>query len=182
MSIELVQSIKTELEEQGEDLSGPCGAFKITQRVAWAKRFEGYGLLGGKSPGQNGCTVGDERYSVDWILKPDGHGVDCLMNAGGNPENPSEPANVPTWNEGTADPSLYRPAIDPGDSPEPPDPPDPEPPNPPDDDVEVRLAALEETTRNHSAAIVDLHRRVSILEEHVHRIGFPETSTPKKKK
>jgi hypothetical protein len=106
MSRELVQRIKDELVARNVPLSGPCGAFEITKRVAWALRGEGYGLLGGKTLAQNGCTVGSERYSVDWILKPTGMGRDVLRDAGG--------ANEPQWNnEEQADPAHWRPPIDP---------------------------------------------------------------------
>lgn len=121
MSIEVVKAVKASLEAQGVDLSGNCGAFQITQRVAWILRGDGYGLLGGKNPAQNGCATHGDKFAIDWILKADGHGVDILGDAGG--------ANNPQWSEDEADPAFYRPAFDPGDAPVPPDPPDP--PDPP---------------------------------------------------
>lgn len=104
---DVVRFVRSQLLVQGVDMSGPCGAFEITKRVAWELRGEGYGLLGGKSAGQNGCTVGTERYSVDWVLKADGHGADILTDAGG--------ANGTMWSPDEADPKFYRPAFDPGD-------------------------------------------------------------------
>jgi hypothetical protein len=65
-------------------------AFQITGRVAWILRNEGWGLLGGKSASQNGCTVGGERYAIDFLVqKPSGQGVDMLVNA--------ENQNTPAW-------------------------------------------------------------------------------------
>lgn len=128
MSKELVESIKADLVANGVNLSGPCGAFEIVKRVAWALRHEGYGLYGGKNPAQNGCTVGNDRYSVDWILLPNGQGRDILGDAGGE--------NNPQWGHLEQDnPGAWRPAIDPGDVPVPdPQPaPDPEPVPPPVD-------------------------------------------------
>lgn len=126
MSEELVRKVKQDLEDAGVDLSGPCGAFEITQRVAWEMRGEGYGLLGGKTPAQNGCSHEGERYAVDWILKADGQGVDILGDAGG--------ANNPQWAEEEADPSFYRPAFEPAEIPETPEEPPVEPPDGSEDD------------------------------------------------
>lgn len=86
MSVELVAQIKADLVARGEDLSGPCGAFKITKRVAWALRREGYFLL--KKPSGNNC----EGYSVDYIVHESGQGYDILSDAGG--------ANTPGFTPG----------------------------------------------------------------------------------
>lgn len=168
MSVELVRQVKKELEDKGVDLSGPCGSFEIVKRVAWRLRDQGYGLLGGKNPAQNGCTVNGERYSVDWILKATGMGRDILRDAGG--------ANEPHWgHEELADPALYRPAIDPGDVPAP-GPIEPNPGTPPPYDPAPLIAR-----------IVALESRVSALENppqpvvpyHTHTLGFWNTSGPK---
>lgn len=160
MSQALVAQIKAELEARGVDLSGPCGAFQIVKRVAWALRHDGYGLLGGKNPAQNGCTVNGERYSVDWILKPNGIGRDILGDAGN--------ANSPQWgHEEHADPSLYRPAIDPGDAIVPPvhtPPVLPTHPAPMPDTPPVSLTPLLER-------IAELEQRVQEL------FGFGDTTT-----
>jgi hypothetical protein len=105
---DVVALVKSELMAKGEELSGACGAFKIVIRVAWRLRHEGYGLLGGKTPGQNGCAINGDKYAADWLLKADGHGVDVLGDAGGQ--------NAPTWREEEAEARFYRPAFDPGDS------------------------------------------------------------------
>lgn len=102
-----VALVRSSLILKGVDLSGPCGAFEITKRVAWMLRGEGYGLLGGKSPAQNGCAANGDKYAIDWLLKADGTGVDILGDAGGQ--------NAPTWNPDEASPAFFRLAFDPGD-------------------------------------------------------------------
>jgi len=108
---DLVIRIKNTLQAQGVDLSGACGAFQITKRVAWELRGEGYGLLGGKTPGQSGCSEHGDRYASDWVLRPNGQGADILSDAGGG--------NGPQWGTDSAEAGFYRPAFDPGDSPVP---------------------------------------------------------------
>jgi len=119
---DLVATIKAQLDAQHVDLSGPCGAFAITKRVAWALRSEGAGLL--DKPGGNQC----DGYATDIVMYPDGRLVDILGDGGG--------ANTPGWTvTGEIRPtSQYRPAIDPGDVVDPPAPPDnpPKPPESPD--------------------------------------------------
>jgi hypothetical protein len=100
---DVVRAVIARLQDQGVNTSGPCGAFQITKRVAWELRGEGYGLLGGKSPAQNGCAESGDKFAVDWLLKADGHGVDILRDAGG--------ANTPTWGEEEAEARFYRPAF-----------------------------------------------------------------------
>lgn len=157
MSQQLVETVKAQLIAQGADLSGPCGALKIVQRVAWVLSGSGAGLLH-KRPEQNGCNVGSERYAVDIVMYPDGRAIDILADAGG--------ANGPLWNAiEPIDPSLWRPAIDPGDTPMPgPDPipdPEPEPPAPIPPPVDLgpllaRLDALEYLTQQHSLRIEEV--------------------------
>ena len=87
---DVVRAVKADLVARGVNILGPCGAFQITGRVAWILRNEGWGLLGGKSAAQNGCTVGGERYAIDFLVqKPSGQGVDMLVNAGNQ--------NTPAW-------------------------------------------------------------------------------------
>lgn len=103
MSVDLVQQTKDALLARGEDLSGPCGAFKITKRVAWALRSQGYCLL--SKPSGNNC----EGYSVDYVVHVSGQGYDILGDAGG--------ANTPGWNPGdTFTSDRLAPPIDPGDT------------------------------------------------------------------
>ena len=107
----VVREIKADLIARGVNLSGPCGAFQITKRVAWRLREQGYGLLGGKSSAQNGCATNGDKYAIDWLLKASGEGVDILSDAGGD--------NGVIWAEEEAEARLYRPAFDPGDTPTP---------------------------------------------------------------
>jgi hypothetical protein len=98
---DVVAAVKAALVARGVDLSGPCGAFEITGRVAYVLRGEGWGLVA-KSPAQNGCSVpGHERYAVDAVMKPDGTTIDLLVNA----ETENRPAWQPT---GAAATSSWR--------------------------------------------------------------------------
>ncbi len=98
--IETVIQVKNDLIAKKIDLSGPCGAFAITSRVAWLLRNEGAGLLE-KSSGNN-CN----GYATDIICYPDGHIFDILSDSGGS--------NEPTWNDaGIVSAIRYRIAFDP---------------------------------------------------------------------
>ena len=77
-----VHAVKAQLVANGVALSGPCGAFQITKRVAWLLRAEGYGLL---AKGGNNC----EGYSPDVVILPSGIHYDILIN--------SETQNIPAW-------------------------------------------------------------------------------------
>jgi hypothetical protein len=99
---DVVSRIKAELQSRGVDLNGPCGAFQITKRVAWALRAEGAGLL--SKPGGNNC----DGFAVDIVMYADGAAFDVLSDSGG--------ANVPAWGQiEPLDPARFRAAIDPGD-------------------------------------------------------------------
>ena len=96
-----VAEVKAQLQARGVDLTGPCGAFAITKRVAWGLRATGAGLL--SKPSGNNC----EGFAVDIIAFPTGLIVDILGDAGN--------ANTPSWNPGEpVEPARYRPAVDPG--------------------------------------------------------------------
>src|SRR5215218_3497167 len=85
----LVAAVKADLVARGVNISGPCGAFQITGRVAWLLKDEGWGLFT-KNPAQNGCTVNGARYAVDVLIqKPTAQAVDMLVN--------SETQNIPAW-------------------------------------------------------------------------------------
>lgn len=116
MSLDLVRTIKKQLEVMGVDLSGPCGAFLITERVAWALRATGSGLL--DKPSGNNC----DGFAVDQLCYPDGRIRDILGDAGG--------ASTPQWPDGDleiVDASRYR-------APHNPDAPVADPPDLPRDD------------------------------------------------
>lgn len=97
----LVAAVKADLEGRGVTLTGPCGAFAITSRVAWALRDEGAGLL--EKRGGNNCR----GYSTDFVVFRQGPSFDVLGDSGG--------ANVPQWAQDD-DPALrarWRPPVDP---------------------------------------------------------------------
>ena len=88
---------KAELVALGEDLTGPCGAFKITRKVAQmlTPSEPDAGLLA--KPTGNNCL----GYAVDIICYNDGVIYDILGDAGGS--------NDPQWNfGGSVDPSRWR--------------------------------------------------------------------------
>src|SRR6266571_2115643 len=107
---DVVAKVKADLEARGVNLTGPCGAFEITRRVAWALRDEGAGVLA--KPSGNNC----HGFSVDVVVFRDGTWVDCLINA--------ENQNTPAWQVGTTklDPNVWVAPTDPGDTPAPPGP------------------------------------------------------------
>ncbi len=100
-----VISAKTDLVAAGVDISGECGAFKITKAAAWLLRSSGAGLL--SKPTGNNC----EGYAVDIIAFPDGYIYDVIGDSG--------IGNIPGWSpvgcgtDGTCA-DRYRPAVDPG--------------------------------------------------------------------
>lgn len=128
MSKQVVEQVKAQLESRGENLSGPCGAFKITKAVAQRLASTGAGLL--SKPSGNNC----EGYAVDIIAYADGRIVDILIDSGG--------ANEPNWAPGEpVDPSRWVPIAG---SQEPPvEIPPPPPINPPAPVCNVNLAPLE---------------------------------------
>ena len=141
----LVATVKAALLAQGADLSGPCGAFRITKNVAWALRSEGAGLLA--KPSGNNC----EGYATDIVMYPDGAIFDILIDGGG--------ANTPAWNAGApVNPNGYRPAIDPGPVPVPVPTPTPPPTTPPPDlrGVLSAIAALDTKIDALSTAVAAL--------------------------
>lgn len=102
MSIEIVRQAKKRLEDLGENLTGPCGALRITNLVAWELRSSGAGLL--YKPAGNNCL---ER-AVDIIAYTDGKIRDILGDGGG--------ANTPQWPEGdleVVDGARWRAPLDP---------------------------------------------------------------------
>ena len=97
-----VAAVKAQLQAQGVDLSGPCGAFAITKRVAWGLRHQGCGLL--SKPGGNNC----EGFATDIVMFKDQGGqiIDILGDGGG--------ANAPQWGvSDTVDPTRWRAAVSP---------------------------------------------------------------------
>lgn len=101
-SADYVAQVKAYLQTHGADLSGPCGAFAITQNVAWGLRAHGYGLL--DKPSGNNC----QGYATDIVMQNNGSGdIVDILGDGGN-------ANVPQWSTSdTVDPARWRPAVEP---------------------------------------------------------------------
>lgn len=99
-SADTVAAAKAQLQAQHVDLTGPCGALKLTNLVAWNLR-PNYGLLhkaGGfrailKADGS--CLSGEqssdpEGFATDYVIRGrDGFGFDLLGDSGG--------ANNPQW-------------------------------------------------------------------------------------
>lgn len=95
-----VAQVKERLQAAGVSLSGPCGAFEITKRVAWDLRHSGAGLL--SKPNGNNC----QGYATDIVAWRD-RAFDILGDGGG--------ANNPSWQETGVD-DLYnrwRPPVEP---------------------------------------------------------------------
>lgn len=106
----VVASKKTILLSRGEDLSGPCGAFKITREVAADPviRAEGWGLVASTG---NGCPIAGIVYRADTLMQPNGLVVDLLRRAESDEGNTTNNANfnIPTWDPtGNQDPTNWR--------------------------------------------------------------------------
>lgn len=109
-SAEYVGQIKSWLLSQGENLSGPCGAFTIVANVAWGCQTLGTGIGLLSKPDGNNCMA----YSTDVVCYkdfPNGSAriVDILGDAGGE--------NKPMWTEKGSEENVamdrWRPPIDP---------------------------------------------------------------------
>jgi hypothetical protein len=98
-----VAAVKADLQGRGISLTGDCGAFEITKRVAWGLRDAGAGCQIKTS----GANCGGKAVAI--IMFPTGRAVDILGDAGGT--------NTPQWNEIAALPTtLYALPTDPGDA------------------------------------------------------------------
>lgn len=127
--VEVVAAIKADVVARGISVAGPCGAFQITKRVAWALRGTGVGLL--DKPAGNNC----EGYSIDYLVFPDGSGRDILGDGGGE--------NTPAWAPEPNEPAgafagRWRAPFDPGDVVVPPAP-SPVPPPPADSTLDQTI-------------------------------------------
>lgn len=81
----MVQAVIAHLQARGISMSGPCGAYEITRRVAWAFANRGAGVE--RKPGGTNC----EGRSIDIVIFTDGMTIDMLVGAGGQ--------NGPAWQE-----------------------------------------------------------------------------------
>lgn len=169
---DVVVAVKAQLLALGQDLAGPCGAFKITCRVAWQLRGEGWGLI---HSGGNGCETRGDKFRADTIMQRDGTVIDILNRSESNEGDTSDPAayNIPTWSPtGPQSPFNFREPFDPGDSPIPTPVPVPVPtptPAPGPDVAELarRVEGLEEQVKNLTVKNVALAERVSMIEKRI---------------
>lgn len=163
----LVAAVKADLVARGVSLVGVCGAFAITQRVAWALKDEGAGLL--RKPVGNNC----DGFAADYIVYRNGQGFDILGDAGGT--------NVPQWLDNGIDPTFiarWRAAIDLDAVATPPPPPtlEPLPPLAPpdvDDPVERLVEAVDRIVdglEGIAAALTEQTRRIDDLQQNGLRI------------
>lgn len=87
-NVAYVQQCKDYLAAIDPDFSGPCGAFRITQMVAYGLRLQGWGNIKSEPP-HNNC----KNCKVDTIMhSSDGEWVDVVQSA--------ETENIPAWNVG----------------------------------------------------------------------------------
>jgi hypothetical protein len=152
--LETIQTIRETLQAQGVDLTGSCGAFAITHRVAWAVRAQGLGLVA--KPYGEQCR----GYKTDGLafLHAGQLGViDILVDAGGQNE-PSWIVDFPTQNLAI----RWAAPFDPGD-------PTPSPPAPPESSVDLTLVLREIT-----ALQTQLEVQVKLLQEQIARLQASE--------
>lgn len=150
----VVEAVKASLETRGFDLSGPCGAFQITKRVAWDLRAQGAGLH--KKPHGHNC----DGFATDIVVMKKSDTVyevyDILIDSGGQ--------NDPTFDlKGLInDPANYVPAFDPHDAPPAPTP-SPEPPRQPADLTAV-FQAIYTLDANLAALLRDVLEQLDRIE------------------
>lgn len=193
--IDQVIKAKADCIHAGLDLTGPCGAIRITNLVAWRL---GYKLLG-KTGGNRACLRpdmscvehGEPGFADGYIIHlPTGYGVDILVDAGGankpawQVETTKVERNLRDWKEPLFDEATMDGA--------PPDP--PEPPDPDDPELERRVTDLEAAvlvlgvqvqglTELHEEAVkqigtingqvLALTAMTEVLKQHVHEYSLP---------
>lgn len=161
----VVAQAKADLIAAHQDLTGPCGAFLITNLAAFRLASEGYGIL--EKSGGNNC----HGYSVDVVVLRDGRIWDVLANSGGDEDGQGQPipntGNVPVWQPGTAvDGNRWRAPLDPSIDP----PPAPEPDPTPEPGVDLvpllqRLDSLESHVGNLQQDVDGLHAYSARLQD-----------------
>lgn len=91
--VAMIEAVKADLRRRGISMSGDCGAFEITKRVAWAFRDRGAGLES-KNYGRQ-C----QWFSQDIVLFNNGTSVDILIG-GGNENGASwQVHSLPDWRD-----------------------------------------------------------------------------------
>jgi hypothetical protein len=95
---DVVANVKRELQQAGVDLSGACGAIKITNAVAFRAHYALLHKAGGNRAilkADGSCLTGEqssdsEGFATDYVIDPHtGFGFDLLGDGGG--------ANNPQW-------------------------------------------------------------------------------------
>lgn len=155
-----VERAKADLIAAHQDLTGPCGAFLITNLAATYIGSPA-GIL--SKPSGNNC----QEFAVDIIAYPDGHIFDILANAGGDESNgvpiPGT-GNVPMWMSLTSvDASRYRKPVETGMDPTPTDP-IPNDPNPAIDALSQRVNQVELNAAQTRTDITGLAEYIARLE------------------
>jgi hypothetical protein len=156
-----IADAKAELHAHGikTENVGPCGPFQIINLAAYRHKDTKIGLL--SKPNGNGCewpAGSGNRYSVDYLVYPNGAGGDMLIA--------SEVENKPTWHIGDpvpADVPRWRAPIAPDFAPDPPIPPPPPPPMPDLGPILARLDALERHATADDAALAKVAKDVDAL-------------------
>lgn len=112
----LVACVQSALNLQGVAEAGQHNvdiAFEVIKRVAWLLREEGCGLLIGPQGGENIAQWNGYYFRAGRICYPDGQIYKLLT---GVEDGPVNGFHRPGWvDDGAVDPSLYMPAMDPGD-------------------------------------------------------------------
>jgi hypothetical protein len=171
---DIVESIKSDLVRKGVDLSGACGAFQITERVAWVLHDQGYKFL--KKSGGNravpqadgSCLDGDHTsapgFATDYLIstKEGFVGYDLLGDGGG--------ANNSQWIGPESDAEMvarnlknFGEPFNPGDTPSlPPSVPPSNPPSvPPSPGVDVQ--PLKDAISALTLQVADLQSKLAAL-------------------
>lgn len=198
--IKIVEKAKADLVAAGADLSGPCGAFRITNLVAWRLR-PAYGFLV-KKGGNRAIVLEDGRCVTEFESNAPGYATDYLINAttkygydilsdGGTANGPQDfndpetAADMVARNKDNfAEPFDWAIVVDPT------DPVDPDPTDPPldllarvkpidkalSDAIDVintiieHVKALEEAHGPDDQAVADLSQRLSQVTADVHEL------------
>lgn len=147
-----VERAKNDLIAKGEDLTGPCGALKITNLVASRMGLKLLQKLSGER-----C----KDRTMDVVIE-NGRIIDCLIRGGGeiDPNGNYIPGtgNGPAWQDQGPQTSVQK-AMDPFPIDDVVPGPDPNP-----GDLPARVAALETLTAQQTTAIQSLNARVASLE------------------
>ena len=87
----MIEAVKADLRRRGISMSGDCGAFEITRRVAWAFRDRGAGLES-KNYGRQ-C----QWFSQDIVLFNNCTSIDILVGGGSENGAAWQVHSLPDW-------------------------------------------------------------------------------------